>query len=163
MSRSMSAPARREEAAEWLEYLTTAQPTTLEKERAANGHPAPYKVAYLGIGNESWDCGGNMTPEYYLEPAEDLQPLRPQLQSGAAGQGPDAEDRRRARRRRAPLDRLDGNRHEGLAASHSGAGTSTASPCTNYTVVKWPPPYKSVGFGETEYARFSNPRWRWTA
>ena len=37
-----------QEAAEWLEYLTAAQPTTLAKERAANGHPAPYKVAYLG-------------------------------------------------------------------------------------------------------------------
>ena len=55
-----------QEAAEWLEYMTTAQPTTLAKERAANGHPAPYKVALLGIGNESWDCGGNMTPDYYL-------------------------------------------------------------------------------------------------
>ena len=30
------------EAADWLEYMTTAQPTTLAKERAANGHPAPY-------------------------------------------------------------------------------------------------------------------------
>ena len=38
----------------------------LAKERAANGHPAPYKVAFLGIGNESWDCGGNVTPDYYL-------------------------------------------------------------------------------------------------
>jgi alpha-L-arabinofuranosidase len=55
-----------QEAAEWLEYLTTDQPTTLAKERAANGHPAPYKVGYLGIGNESWDCGGNMTVDYYL-------------------------------------------------------------------------------------------------
>ena len=55
-----------QEAAEWLEYLTTGQPTTLAKERAANGHPAPYKVGYLGIGNESWDCGGNMTVDYYL-------------------------------------------------------------------------------------------------
>ena len=55
-----------QEAAEWLEYLTTAQPTALAKERAANGHAAPYKMPYLGIGNESWDCGGNMTPEYYL-------------------------------------------------------------------------------------------------
>src|SRR6185312_805639 len=34
------------EASEWLEYMTTAQPTTLQKERAANGHPAPYKVPY---------------------------------------------------------------------------------------------------------------------
>src|SRR3954469_19509115 len=55
-----------QEAAEWLEYLTTNQATDLAKERAANGHPAPYKIAYLGIGNESWDCGGNMSPERYL-------------------------------------------------------------------------------------------------
>src|SRR5208282_6741864 len=54
------------EGSEWLEYLTTAQPTTLAKERAANGHPAPYTIGFLGIGNESWDCGGNMTPDYYL-------------------------------------------------------------------------------------------------
>ena len=53
------------EAADWLEYMTAPPPTTLAKERGANGHPAPYKVALLGIGNESWDCGGNMTPEYY--------------------------------------------------------------------------------------------------
>ena len=37
-----------QEAAEWLEYLTTDQPTALAKERAANGHPAPYKIPYLG-------------------------------------------------------------------------------------------------------------------
>src|SRR5690242_14756429 len=55
-----------QEAAEWLEYMTAGLPTTLEKERAANGHPAPYKVPYLGLGNESWDCGGNMSPDYYL-------------------------------------------------------------------------------------------------
>src|SRR5689334_394325 len=55
-----------QEAADWLEYLTTDQPTALARERGANGHPAPYKIAVLGIGNESWDCGGNMSPEYYL-------------------------------------------------------------------------------------------------
>lgn len=55
-----------QEAAEWLEYLTTDQPTELAKERAANGHPKPYKITFLGIGNESWDCGGNMTADYYL-------------------------------------------------------------------------------------------------
>ena len=47
-----------QEAADWLEYLTALQPTSLQKERAANGHPAPYKIPMLGIGNESWDCGG---------------------------------------------------------------------------------------------------------
>lgn len=53
------------EAADWMEYMTADQPTALEKERAANGHPAPYKVAFMGIGNESWDCGGLMTPDEY--------------------------------------------------------------------------------------------------
>src|SRR5580765_4509320 len=42
------------EAAEWIEYMTAAEATTLGKERGANGHAAPYKVPYLGIGNESW-------------------------------------------------------------------------------------------------------------
>jgi len=55
-----------QEAAEWLEYMTAAAPTALGKERAANGRPEPYKVGFLGIGNESWDCGGAMTPEYYV-------------------------------------------------------------------------------------------------
>ncbi len=55
------------EAAEWLEYLTTDQPSTLGKLRAANGHPAPYKIKYLGIGNESWGCGGGMTGDKYVD------------------------------------------------------------------------------------------------
>lgn len=54
------------EAADWLEYLTTDQPSTLGKLRAANGHPAPYRIKYLGIGNESWGCGGGMTAEKYV-------------------------------------------------------------------------------------------------
>ncbi len=55
-----------QEAAEWLEYMTAAQPDSLAKERAANGHPEPYKVGFLGLGNESWDCGGAMSPDYYV-------------------------------------------------------------------------------------------------
>jgi alpha-N-arabinofuranosidase len=55
-----------QEAAEWLEYMTAAAPTSLAKERAANGHPEAYKVGFLGIGNESWSCGGDMTVDYYL-------------------------------------------------------------------------------------------------
>ena len=55
-----------QEAAEWLEYMAAAAPTALAKERAANGHPEPQKVGFLGIGNESWDCGGAMTPDYYV-------------------------------------------------------------------------------------------------
>lgn len=54
------------EAADWLEYMTTNQPSTLGTMRAANGHPNPWKIKYLGIGNESWGCGGGMTGEEYV-------------------------------------------------------------------------------------------------
>jgi len=56
------APPR--EMAEWVEYMTSPTGSTLAKERAANGHPAPYTLPYFGIGNELWGCGGNMRPEF---------------------------------------------------------------------------------------------------
>ena len=56
-----------QEAADWLEYLTADQPTSLAQERAANGHPEPYRIKYLGLGNENWACGGAMSAEHYVE------------------------------------------------------------------------------------------------
>ena len=53
-------------AADWLEYMTTGQPSSLGQQRASNGHPAPYRIKYLGIGNESWGCGGNMAADDYV-------------------------------------------------------------------------------------------------
>ena len=52
------------EVSEWVEYMTSATGSTLAKERAANGHPAAFKLTYLGLGNELWGCGGNMRAEY---------------------------------------------------------------------------------------------------
>lgn len=57
-----NAPPR--ELAEWVEYLTSPTGSTLARERAANGHPAPFALPFLGIGNELWGCGGNMRAEY---------------------------------------------------------------------------------------------------
>jgi alpha-N-arabinofuranosidase len=54
------------EAAEWLEYMTSDLPTALARERAANGRTQPYKVKFLGIGNETWECGGKLSPETYV-------------------------------------------------------------------------------------------------
>jgi alpha-N-arabinofuranosidase len=47
----------------WVEYMT-APAGTLAEERAKNGREAPWKLAYLGLGNELWGCGGQMRPEY---------------------------------------------------------------------------------------------------
>jgi len=50
----------------WVEYCNSpAGSTTLADMRAAAGYPDPFSVRYWGVGNESWGCGGNFTPEEY--------------------------------------------------------------------------------------------------
>ncbi|HTE00803.1 MAG TPA: alpha-L-arabinofuranosidase C-terminal domain-containing protein [Mucilaginibacter sp.] len=56
-----------EEMAKWVEYLNLDGESTMAQLRKQNGHPAPYKITYWGVGNESWGCGGNMTPEFYAD------------------------------------------------------------------------------------------------
>ena len=55
-----------EELAKWVEYIT-AEGGTLAELRAKNGRKEPWSLKYLGGGNESWGCGGNMRPEYYSD------------------------------------------------------------------------------------------------
>jgi alpha-L-arabinofuranosidase len=51
---------------EWVEYCNApAGLTTLSDQRAAAGDAEPFGVRYWGVGNESWGCGGNFTPEEY--------------------------------------------------------------------------------------------------
>ena len=57
-----SAPPQ--EMADWVEYMTSPTASTLANERRANGRKEPWKLPYLGLGNELWGCGGNMRPEY---------------------------------------------------------------------------------------------------
>jgi alpha-N-arabinofuranosidase len=140
------------EAADWLEYMTTAQPTTLEKERTANGHSAPYKIATLGLGNESWDCGGNMTPDYYLSqmklythfvrnfnPAQQGKDQMLKIAVGPGGDGPRWTDWTEAIMK--------------AYQQHTWSWDIDGLSMHSYTVVKWPPSYASTDFGEAEYAQ----------
>jgi alpha-N-arabinofuranosidase len=53
---------------DWVEYCNSpAGATTYGDKRVTNGRMEPYNVAYWGIGNESWGCGGDMIPEDYAE------------------------------------------------------------------------------------------------
>jgi len=141
-----------QEAAEWLEYLTTPLPTTLQKERAANGHPAPYKIPMLGIGNESWDCGGNMTPEYYLRqltiysrfvrnfnPAQEGNQQMMKIAVGPGG----------GEARWTEWTDTIMKAWEKRQWSWDMQGLSLH----NYTVINWANKFASVGFGEKEYAQ----------
>jgi len=141
------------EAEEWLEYMTAAQPTTLVHERAANGHPQPYQVGFVGIGNESWGCGGDMTPDYYLSQlkiySHFVRNFNPEQQGnrhmlkiavGPGGGGPQwdqwTETIMKAYQNAPMSDGIDGlSMHSYTFGGH------------------WPPSYASVGFGENEYAQ----------
>ncbi|HWA27275.1 MAG TPA: alpha-N-arabinofuranosidase [Lacunisphaera sp.] len=56
-----------QEAMEWVEYMTSPASSPMANLRRTNGRDQPWKVPYLAIGNESWGCGGNMTPEFYSD------------------------------------------------------------------------------------------------
>ena len=142
-----------QEAAEWLEYMTSAQGTTLAKERTANGHPDPYIIPYLGIGNESWDCGGNMTPDYYLSQmkiySRFVRNFNPEQQDkqqmlkiavGSGGDGP--------RWTEWTDTIMKAYQH------HTWSWDMNGLSMHNYTVVNWQNKFASTGFGESEYAQF---------
>src|SRR4051812_44700605 len=52
------------DASQWLEYMTSDSQSSLAKERRKNGRAKPWTVRFIGIGNETWGCGGNMRPSY---------------------------------------------------------------------------------------------------
>jgi len=138
-----------QEAAEWIEYMTADPATTAGKERAANGHPAPYKVKYLGLGNESWSCGGAMTPTHYTDEmkryARFVRNYNPKQTGAEAMQriavGPNQEDPAYT---------------EAVMAAQKGhdwAWNIEGLSLHSYTTGGWPPSYPSTNFDETAYAR----------
>lgn len=56
-----------EEMSKWIEYLNFDGLSPLTTQRKENGRDKPWNVTFWGVGNESWGCGGSMTPEYYSD------------------------------------------------------------------------------------------------
>jgi alpha-L-arabinofuranosidase len=56
-----------QEMMEWVEYMTSDAISPMANLRRQNGHEKPWRVAFFGIGNEPWGCGGNMRAEYYAD------------------------------------------------------------------------------------------------
>jgi alpha-N-arabinofuranosidase len=137
-----------EEASEWLAYMTADQRSAAGADRAANGHAAPYKVKFLGIGNENWGCGGNMRPEHYtdlLKPYARFTRNYNSAQQGAETMqriavGPSDDDTRYTEQVMKAWSERDW--------SWSIEGLSLHS----YTVPQWPPSLPSTEFGEDDYA-----------
>lgn len=56
-----------EELAKWVEYITSDGDSPMANLRRQNGREKSWNLKYLGVGNESWGCGGSMRPEYYSD------------------------------------------------------------------------------------------------
>jgi alpha-N-arabinofuranosidase len=52
------------DSAQWLEYMTSDSKSSLANERRKNGRAKPWNIKFVGIGNETWGCGGNMRADY---------------------------------------------------------------------------------------------------
>lgn len=51
----------------WIEYITYDGNSELARKRKQNGREKPWKLKYIGVGNENWGGGGNMRPEFYAD------------------------------------------------------------------------------------------------
>ena len=56
-----------QQAADWIEYVTSDSQSSLARERRANGREQPWRLDYIGVGNEPWGCGGRMRAAYYTD------------------------------------------------------------------------------------------------
>ena len=53
------------ELSQWVEYMTFDGKSPMTDLRKLNGREKPWKIKYIGLGNEAWGCGGSMTAAYY--------------------------------------------------------------------------------------------------
>jgi alpha-N-arabinofuranosidase len=138
-----------QEAADWLEYMTADKPTTLAKQRAANGHLAPYRIKYLGLGNENWGCGGAMSADHYVEEMKRFSHYARNLNPAQSGTSA-------MKRIAVGWDAGDSDYTEAVMKAWKSRvyswdieGVSLHS----YTVGGWPPRMPSTHFGEDDYAK----------
>ncbi len=132
------------EAADWLEYLT-AEGSSLALERSRNGHPDPYPVAFWGIGNESWGCGGPLTAEEYLTELKKFSNFstnyNPALNTRHIAVGPDGADF-------AEYTEVIMNAWSTKSWAWNIGGISLH----RYTRNGWPPNIPASGFDNQQYA-----------
>ncbi len=133
-----------QEAAEWLEYMTSSTDDAMGAERAKNGHAAPYKVAILGLGNESWDCGGGMSPDFYVSEMKrfsrflhNYNPAQPMKRVAVGPNGADTSYTD------AVMKAWKG---------HTWAWDIEGLSLHSYSTGGWPPHLPGTGFDEKDYA-----------
>lgn len=68
-----------DDAVRWVEYTNYGGDTTLTRQRAADGHPDPYRVRWWGVGNEAygpWQMGHRAAEQYVADAREHVRFMR---------------------------------------------------------------------------------------
>lgn len=147
------------EAADWMAYMTADPGTTAGAERAANGHREPYRVKFLGIGNESWSCGGAYSADYYVDEmkryARFTRNLNIQQQgtdNPAGGSVAGTDPMQRIAVGPGSMDTAYTEAVMKAWKGHDWSWSIEGLSMHNYTWMSWPPSFSSIDFGEREYA-----------
>jgi alpha-L-arabinofuranosidase len=127
------------EMMEWIEYMTSDSISPMANLRRENGRDEPWKVTYLGIGNENWGCGGHMRAEYYADVYRQFQTFAKNYGSNRLFKiacGASASDYHWTD----TLMRMAGSQMHGLSLHYYTLPTGD-----------WSKKGKSTGFGEDEW------------
>lgn len=138
-----------QESSDWVKYVNHANGSSyLTDLRAKNGRATPWHVKYWGVGNESWDCGGNMTASQYVSEYRKYATHitnygnTEKLFRIAVGPGPEDYNWTETVMRDIPLKLI-----EGLSVHH-------------YSVINWSAKGSATQFSEQEYFQTMEQAWR---
>ncbi len=138
-----------QEAVDWVHYVNHANGSGhMADWRMQNGRSTPWKVKYWGIGNESWDCGGAMTADYYVNEYKKYATLMTNYSNTEGlfriAVGPGTEDYNWTE---TVMKEVPARRIEGLSIHH-------------YSVINWSKKGSATQFTEDEYFRTMEQAWR---
>lgn len=138
-----------QEAVDWVHYTTHENGKSHMTElRMQNGRSKPWKVKYWGVGNESWDCGGSMTVDYYVNEYKKYATLMTNYGNSEGlfriAVGPGSEDYNWTE---TVMKDIPLRRFEGLSVHH-------------YSVINWSKKGSATQFSEDEYFRTMEQAWR---
>jgi len=138
-----------QEAAEWVQYTNHANGSSyLTDLREQSGRKKPWNVKYWGVGNESWDCGGHMTVDYYINEYKKYATFMTSYSNTEGlfriAVGPGTEDYNWTEKlmKEIPLKMLDG-----VSVHH-------------YSVINWSKKGSATQFSEEEYFKSLSEAWR---